>query len=763
MNFSGSNKTRALICLGLALAIFGVYWQVHGFDFVNYDDPDYVSQNSMVKHGLTLQGIGWAFTHFYAANWHPLTWISHMLDCQIFGVKPGGPHVVNVLFHTANAILLFLLLRRMTNAQWPSAVIAAIFALHPLHVESVAWISERKDVLSTFFGFLSLIAYVRYVDHTKAADPKAKASFAWALVLFALSLMSKPMLVTLPCLMLLLDIWPLQRIENNGWRTFFNRQFGALVKEKWPWFALVVLLSITTLFAQSIAAATSKAFPVQWRIFNSIDSYFWYFEKTFWPTKLAFFYPLMHAIPVKTFIVALITLVAITIAAIATMKRRPYFFVGWAWFLGTLVPVIGLVQVGSQATADRYSYISMVGLLIAFITGAQLLLSRSRIRMIAGGIAATILLAVLATATFLQVRYWKNTFTLCSHALNVTHDNVTALNNLGVYFYDNGRDDDAEKMYRVALEIGPNADVHENLGHVLARKGDTNAALFEYQEAVRCDPNNATTQNRLAETFVRRGRNEDALPHFSEAARLQPANAQYQNDLAVTLVALGKRQEALPFYARATQLQPGNAQYQNNFATALLRAGEMKAAEEHYRLAIQDDPQFADPYSNLGALLFARQQFNEAASIYSEAVRLSPTNAGIHFNAGLVNLKAHRMDEAKTQFNEASRLRPDWAEPLVAEAWALATSNDAQERNGPEAVKLAEKAADLTAHQQPAILNTLAAAYAEAGRFDDALATANQAMQLAKQSNRTNLFPRLERAITLYQSRTPWRENGPGD
>jgi protein O-mannosyl-transferase len=759
---SGSKKTTVLICLGLALAIFGVYWQVHGFDYVNYDDPVYSSANPVIARGLTFRGIAWAFTHVYFANWYPLTLISHMLDCQIFGINAGGPHVVNVLFHTANTILLFLLLRRITGEQWPSAIIAAIFALHPLHVESVAWISERKDVLSTFFGLFSLLAYVRYVDETKIGNARAKTSFRWALVLFALSLMSKPMLVTLPCLMLLLDFWPLQRIENSGWRTFSSRPFLLLVKEKWPWFALVLILSAVTLFtfAQSGVTVSSVAFPTQWRVPKVIDSYFWYFEKTFWPTKLAFFYPLLHVIPVKTFVVSSICMLLVTVAAFSTIKRWPFYFVGWAWFLVTLVPVIGLVPVGSQATADRYSYVSMVGLLIAIIAGARSLLSGSKTKMLAGGMTAGILLAALATATYSQIGYWKNTATLCRHALDVTHDNLTALNNLGVYFSEHGLTDDAEKMYRTALDISPGfAEAHENLGHMLAEKGDTNGALFEYQEAVRLNPNDATTQNGLAETFVSRGKNEDALPHFSEAARLKPENAQYQNDLAVTLVALGKGSEALPFYARAVQLEPGNAQFQNNFATALLRAGDMKAAEAHYRAAIADDPKLAEPYSNLGALLFARQQYIGAASIFGEAVRLSPTNAGIHFNAGLVYLKAHRIGDARTEFAEAARLRPDWTDPLVAESWALATSNDAQERNGAEAVKLAEKAADLTGHKQPAILNTLAAAYAESGRFDDALATANRALELAKQSNHTNLFPRIEHAIVLYQARTPMRES----
>lgn len=759
MAFSGKNKTCAFICLALALVTLGIYWQVHGFDFVNYDDPDYASENPMVIGGLTLKSIAWAFTHFYASNWHPLTWLSHMLDCQIFGVNAGGPHVVNVLLHTANTILLFLLLRRMAGV-WGGAVIAAIFALHPLHVESVAWVAERKDVLSTFFGLLSLLAYGRYADEKKNESAEAKTGFVWAVVLFGLSLMCKPMLITLPCLMLLLDFWPLQRVENSGWRTFINRQFVQLVKEKWPFFALVFAFSVVTLFAQTAATVNAETFPVKWRLLNAVDSYFWYLTKTFWPAKLAFFYPLIHTIPVGTFVAAAICLTVITVAVVLTMKRWPFLFVGWAWFLGTLIPVIGLVQVGSQATADRYSYISMVGVLIALVAGAQLIFSRSRARMLVGGIAAAILLVVLATATFFQIGYWRNTVTLCHRALDVTHDNITALNNLAVYYFEHGQLEDAEKLYRVALQIGPaTPEVHKNLGALLQKKGDTNGAFAEYQEAVKCNPTDASLQNLLAETFVRRGDNAEALPHFREAARLKPDNAQYQNDLAVTLVALGKQGEALPYYARAVRLEPGDAQYQNNFATALLRAGDLESAEVHLRAAIRNNPKFAEPYANLGASLFVRQQFAEAADIYAEAVRLNPTNAGMHFNAGLAFLKARHIADAKTEFNEASRLRPDWPDPLVAEAWALATSKNDQVRNGPEAVKLAEKAADLTSHQQPAILNTLAAAYAESGRFDDALATANRALDLAKQSNRTNLFPRIEYAISSYQSHTPLRED----
>jgi len=536
------------------------------------------------------------------------------------------------------------------------------------------------------------------------------------------------------------------------------------MREKWPWFALVAASCMTTLYAQAGAAANTTHFPIHWRLFNATESYFWYFEKTFWPTKLAFFYPMEHVRPIGPFVCAAVFFVLISLAAVATIKRWPFLFVGWLWFVGTLVPVIGLVQVGSQRMADRYSYVSMIGLLIAVVWAAHVLLSGSRVKIMAGGFATAVVLALLAFATVFQTRYWKNSIALFSRAVAVTPDNDTALNNLGVTFYQVGRNEDALKMYQVALAIDPDdPDFHKNIGLVLAKTGKTNEALFQYQEAVRLNPASAELQNLLAETLTIRGEKEEALAHYREAARLKPGNALYQNDLGAALVGAGERVEALPHYQQAASLEPANARYQNNFATALARAGETDAAIQHYRAAIQDDPKFAEAYSNLGALLAARYQLNDAVLQYSEALRLSPTNAAIRFNVGLVLVKLGRADEAVAQFTEAARLRPDWAEPLNAAAWTLATSDNDRARNGAEAVRLAEKAADLTSRQQPAMLNTLAAAYAEAGRFDEATVTANQALELAQQAGHTNLIGKIQAAIALYKAHTPLREKSPAN
>jgi tetratricopeptide (TPR) repeat protein len=756
---SGSKKLRNLICLALAFVTVGIYWQVHGFEFVNFDDANYVTKNPMVRGGLALRNIAWAFTHFYASNWHPLTWISHMLDCQFFGLKPAGPHLVNVFLHAANAVLLFLLLHRLTGAQWRSAIVAGLFAWHPLHVESVAWISERKDVLSTFFGLLSLLAYARYANESWVQNHKAHTWYFSALVCFALSLMAKPMLVTLPFLMLLLDFWPLQRLNNIGWRLFAAPSFSRLAREKWPWFSLAAISCVLTLFAQRRATASAAHFPFLWRVFNAVESYFWYLQKAFWPTKLAAFYPLEHVRPLPPFICEAALFIFITVAAVMTIKRWPFLLVGWLWFVGTLVPVIGLVQVGSQGTADRYSYFPMIGLFIGIVWWAYEFLRGSTARIVAGAVASAIILSACATATVFQVRYWENSVTLFSHALDVTHDNDTALVNLGAAFYDLGRISDALKMYDTALMINPNApDIHENIGLALSKAGRLDEALAQYEEAERLDPNSAELQSFLAVALVTRGKSADALAHYEEAARLDPENALYQNDLGAALAGAGKRADALPHYARAVWLEGSNARYQNNFATALARNGDLDAALPHYRAAVHADPNFAEAYSNLGALLNARHEFAEAAAQYSQAIRLQPTNSAIRFNAGLAFLKTGREDEALNQFAEASRLRPDWAEPLNAQAWTLATSSNDKVRNGAGAVALAEKAANLTSHQRPVILNTLAAAYAETGRFDDAVTTVNEAIELANRSGQTNLIPKIEHTLALYKAHTPLRE-----
>lgn len=798
MDFSNRKHTRGLICLALALATVGVYWRVGGFDFVNFDDPDYVTENRMVNGGLTFGGVIWAFTHSYASNWHPLTWISHMLDCSLFGLHAGGPHLVNLALHTANAILLFLLLERLTGAQWRSAIVAGLFALHPLHVESVAWIAERKDVLSTFFGLLSLLAYergVRSKDRGAGSERAARRSLRFSLVFLALGLLAKSMLVTLPFVMLLLDFWPLQRVENTGLKTFLTPRFRELALEKWPWFALTVASAAATLYAQKSggAVATAGAFPFFWRMVNSLGAYFAYLKKAFWPADLAVFYPIQEKRAVWIFVVACSCLAAISVTALASVRRRPWLLVGWLWFLGTLVPVIGLVQVGSQGMADRYSYIPLTGVFIALVWWGHEILRRSKAGLALGGLAAAIILALLASVTASQVRYWQNSLTLFSHAAAVTDVNETALNNFGGALEEVGRTNEALVVYQTALSVLPaSAIIHKNLGNALLKMGRREEGLLQLQESLRLNPRDADLQNFYGGILAADGKTQEALTYQVEAARLQPANALFQNGLGQTLMLQGRTEAAIDRYRQAIRLQPDYADAYSNLGAALTTDKQLDEAVTVLRRALAIDPNHAEAHNNLGRALALQGNSTDAIAQYQAALRLNPDQPLFHYNLGLALLKSGRLGEATehlseavrlnpesaeaqfelgrcladsgraeqaaTHLREAARLRPDWAEPLNTLAWILAMNRDPQVRDGAEAVRLAERAAELTAREQPGILNTLAAAYAEAGRFDDATNAVTHALELVRKSGRTNLLAQMQFALERYQQHRTLRE-----
>jgi protein O-mannosyl-transferase len=696
VDFSESKKTRGLICLALAAATIAVYWGAGGFDFVNFDDPDYVTENPMVRRGLSLRGVIWAFTHFYASNWHPLTWISHMLDCQLFGLHAGGPHLVNVALHAANGVLLFLLLQRLTGAQWRSALVAGLFVLHPLHVESVAWIAERKDVLSTFFGLLALLAYVKKckVQSPSAlakapADKKSKVWYASSLGLFALSLMAKPMLVTMPFVLLLLDFWPLRRVENLGARTFFSPQFGKLVWEKWPWFALAAVSSVVTFFAQKAGGAvqSTEYFPLTGRVTNAVTAYFEYVLKACWPVHLAVFYPLAHEQPAWRVAVAAAFILGVTLAAVMTIKRSPFFLVGWLWFLGTLVPVIGLVQVGNQAMADRYTYIPLTGLFIIVVWGGWELLRHKRVTQIASAAVAIALLAVLAAVTLYQLQYWREGFALFTHTLAVTRDNAVANNNLGTL-------------------------------------------------------------------LVARGRDADGLAHYAEAVRLNPKNASYQNNLATALARAGRQEDAIEHYQAAIHDDPQFAKAYSNLGALFLDQHRLDAAITNLNEAVRIDPVSGTPRNNLGNALSAAGRLEDALVQYSEAVRLDPTNSAMHLNAGLALAKAGRANDAGVQFAEAVRLKPASPEAryeLGRQLYFTRQFQAAAEQLG-EAVRLRPDYAAAGYY--------LSAAEAEMGRFDEAVAIGNQALDAARRTGQVNLAARIQKALDLYKSQRPLNKNG---
>ena len=579
-----------LIGLLLAMLTLAVYLPVVGNGFILYDDGDYVTQNKMVQGGLTLAGIKWAFTTFDFANWHPFTWLSHMTDSELFGVNAAGTHLVNALFHAANTVLLFVLwlqlARRPQNelpgqpdAVWPAAFVAALFALHPLHVESVAWAAERKDVLSTFFGLLALLCYAQYVRDGRGW----RAPAYWlALVFFACGLMSKPMLVTLPFVMLLLDYWPLQRLKAPALRR--------LLVEKIPFFLLTIASSAVTYQAQKTGAVRSLAqVTLAYRLDNAVVTVTAYLGKLFWPARMAVIYPMPHYIPPATFFVSLAVLILITIAAWLARKGSPFLLFGWLWFLGTLVPVIGLVKVGDAAMADRYMYIPSIGIFVAVAFGAQKL--SKQLPKFTLPVTAALVLVALAGVTERQLQFWRDDETLFKHAMEVTMDNVDAIINYGVALEYVGKPMEAMAQYERAEQIAPDSYMAcADLGNLDVYIGKPQDALGQYQRAVQINPNSRTLRDGLGSVLDTLGRFDEATNEFYRAMQLDPDSAAPHFYLGIALSAHHDFAAATNEFSRAMRLSPADPSPLVEWGKALLQQGRDAEALNELHRALQLDP-----------------------------------------------------------------------------------------------------------------------------------------------------------------------------
>jgi len=669
MAYTRNPRRTLAICVLLAAVTLAAFWPVFRNDFINYDDDEYVTQNPAVRSGLTWRGAAWAFTAFHAGNWHPLTWLSHMLDCQLFDLNPTGHHAANLCLHTINALLLFLLLQRLTGATWRSAFVAGLFAVHPLHVESVAWIAERKDVLSTFFGLLSLTAYAKYAEAKRQqsypgrmaeaagateeipspglaatlspSDPSSVTAprrvdggrvgvravqrhYAIALCCFALSLMSKPMLVTLPFLLLLLDYWPLGRLELPALNCRLS-SLRSLLIEKWPFFGLTAASCVVTFFAQQHGGSvvTMSAMPVVMRLQNAFVACAAYLGKMLWPAELAVYYPHPKSIVIGAVIVGVILVIGVSAMAMCQARRRPWLAVGWFWYLGTLVPVIGLVQVGMQSMADRYTYAPLIGVFIAITWGIHDAAGKWPCRRVWLGVMAAVVLLGCAIRTAMQAQLWRDSETIFRHTLAIAPDNPVA---------------------------------HQNLGCALG-------ARMEFAEAA---------------------------GHFERAVELWPRYA-----------------EAL-----------------SNWGFALAMQGKPEAAIERYRAALA----------------------------------IKPGLGKIHYNLGQALAQLGRHEEALAEFRAALQSNPDLPAALNDLAWALATSPDDATRNGAQAVALAERACGLTDFREALFVGTLAAAYAEAGRFVEAVNAGEQARRMAEATGQTGLAERNAQLLEKYRAGRAHRE-----
>jgi tetratricopeptide (TPR) repeat protein len=635
-----------MVCIFLVAAIWLVFGQTLHHDFVNFDDDQYVYDNPVVQKGLSWEGFCWALTYGNIGHWHPLTWLSHMLDCQLYGLHAGGHHLTNLLLHGAAAILLFLVLRRMTGSLWSSAFVAAVFAIHPLRAESVAWVSERKDVLSAFFFMLTLGAYVCYVRR-----PPSITRYGTVVLFYALGLLSKNMLVTMPFVLLLLDYWPLNRLSGFSLKLLFRR-----VAEKIPLLVLAVgSCMVTVLVPEKMTAAR---LPFGLRMENAVVSYVTYLWQMFHPSGLACIYPNpANYLPLWQVAGALGLLLAISGTAWAFRKTHPCLIVGWLWYLGMMVPVIGIVQISSYAHADRYTYLPQIGLYLLLTWAVADICAGWRHRRVVLGGCATIILLVMIFYARVQTSYWRNSESLWTHTLACTSDNDIA---------------------------------HNGLGNVLLEKGSVDEAIIHYQMAL--------------------------------------------------------------------QIKPNYAEVCYNLGSALLQKGEVAEATTHFQMALQIKPDFAEAHNNLGSALLQKGRVNEAITHFQMALQIKPDYADAHHNLGCALLQKGRVNEAITHFQMALQIKPDFAEAQINLSWILATSSQASLRNGTKAVELAQQANRLTGGENPNILTTLAAAYAEAGRFSEATKSAQRALQLAEKQSNIALANAIRSQMKLYQAGIPFHD-----
>jgi tetratricopeptide (TPR) repeat protein len=651
-------KSRPDIYVIVALVFLtaAVYAQVIGHGFISYDDPIYVSENLVIQDGLTWKGFLRAFTTVTAANWHPLTWLSHMLDFQLFGMKPGLHHLMSVFLHVLNTALLFLVLRQMTGALWRSAFVAALFALHPLHVESVAWIAERKDVLSTFFWILTMGAYARY------AKKPGLPGYLPVLLFFALGLLAKPMLVTLPLVLLLLDYWPLGRLrwkqatpaaaspatsEKRGKRRRRQPQEPAkparstdgiqwslvfpLLYEKIPLLLLSAASSLITIYAQQKggAVASVTALPISQRVANAIVSYAAYLWKMLWPSNLAVFYP-MEAWSAAVVLASAALILALTFAAVRWSGRCPYLPVGWLWYLVTLLPVIGIIKVGDAAMADRYTYVTLIGPFIALAWGACDLSQKLRLPRAALFAASALVTGSLLVLTYIQVGQWTDNITLFRHALRSTHRNYVAHNSLAVEYLDQKKYSEALPHLQAALEINPrSAEVIVNLGVLDYHAGKYDDAIKNVNRALGLKPDWYLAHEWLGKIYLAKGDADKAMVHFNMALRTVSDSDPTSSGI---LIFQNRLDEALRYTLQAMETQPRNEKLYNNAGYILIRQGKIDEAISQFREAVRIAPGYAKAHSNLGAALMQRNRIDEAIHHFEAALRLEPGNQSAREN-----------------------------------------------------------------------------------------------------------------------------------
>jgi Flp pilus assembly protein TadD len=715
-------RRGTIVLVFLAILIAAAYWPVLANGFV-YDDETYLLRNSHVQAGINAADMGWAFTTIYAGNWHPLTWVSLQADNQVFGMKPWGYHLTNVLLHLGSVCLLFGLFLRLTGCFWPSVWVAVLFAVHPIHVESVAWVTERKDVLSGLFFIAALWCYAAY-----ARRPGITA-YALVHAFLTLSLMAKPMLVTAPAVFLLFDYWPLGRIDRSNEHRATSRcppiSFARALLEKVPIALLALGVGLATLKAQRPTIRSLEAYTPVDRVENALVSYIVYIAKMLWPTDLAPFYP--HLGPTLSswqWLASGLAIAAITALGIYWARRRPYFLAGWLWYLVMLLPVIGLIQVGRQAMADRYAYLPLIGIYWIIGFGVAEIVRNMRLPTIVPILAVVVILVACGLLTRRQVHYWHDSITLWRHTAQVTSRNYLAHYNLGVALQQDGKFDDALDHFRQAIRFFPQyADALNNCGALLERKGDFDKAADHYAKALQADPNDAKAAANLAMIRLREGKVAEARSILEQGLSKNPEAGRLHFCLGILLDKEGNREAATVQFAAAVQAEPGNTMAFQNWAMALRSLGKREDAIAKLRAATQLEPRNLTIRACLAALL----------------------------------KEAGHLGEADTEFTQVLQEEPRWLEVANGQAWYLATTPEKADRDGSLAIVLAQEVCSRTNNSVPRFLDTLAAAYAETGQFQRAAQTIQNAIDLGRASE--NLRQAMQDRLLLYQQRQPFRSD----
>ena len=675
-NFFPQIRKEKLVCYFLILVTLVVFSPVLQNEFISLDDQVYVTENPYVQMGITMKSITWAFVTISAGFWHPLTWLSLMIDAQLYGLNPGGFHFTNVLLHISNSLLVFFVFRRMTGTLWQSACVAALFALHPLHVESVAWASQRKDVLSTLFWMLTIWFYISYVE-----KPCANR-YVWVVVFFILGLMAKPMLVTLPFVLLLLDYWPLnrfhifQKLNNISIKTSPDSgdtktvmvndketSIPRLVLEKLPLLIFSVFASGTALWTTQQYGALKNmeytSFLV--RAGNAMISYMKYIIKTFWPYNLTIYYPFNLPLPALQVVFAVFLLILITILVIFKIKQKPYYAVGWFWYIGTLVPVIGVISVGIFSMADRYTYVPLIGIFVIIAWGVPDMLPQFSYRKHLLVLMALSVLIFLSVATRVQISHWRNSFALYTHALAVTKDNPAVHHFMGNLYFKQGIFEKAADQYRQELRIKPNSvDGRQNLGVALSSLDRQDEAIEQFDILLKKDPYNMNVRFALANAFIKKGKYDEGINQYRYVIRNRPDEPMGYYNLAYALALMGNVDDAVFTYCRAIELKPDYTEAHNSLGVLLLKQHRTREAVFHFQKALETNPEYAGAFYNLGVALLEEGRIQEAIRNYQKVLDIQPEFASAHYRLGQAFLKEGNVPFAIHHFRETLRINPDY-------------------------------------------------------------------------------------------------------